>query len=58
MTVSAGAEADSNEQGEIAGYAFEPSTGDAPGFLAIPAPAAQIAGDSAQKIMLPENIRA
>ena len=29
-----------------------------PAFLAIPAPAAQIAGDSARKIILPENIRA
>ena len=47
-----------NDQGEIAGYAFDQSTGDAPGFLAILTPAAQIAGDSAQKIILPENIRA
>ena len=40
-----------NDQGEIAGYAFrskQPRR--APGFLAILAPAAQIAGDSAQKI--------
>jgi probable HAF family extracellular repeat protein len=47
-----------NDRGEIAGSAFDPSTGDIPGFLAIPAPAAQIAGDSARKMVLPENIRA
>ena len=29
-----------------------------PAFLALPAPAAQIAGDSARKIILPEAIRA
>jgi probable HAF family extracellular repeat protein len=47
-----------NDRGEIAGTAFDPSTGDAPAFLAIPAPAAQIAGDSARKITLPANVRA
>jgi len=47
-----------NDYGEIAGAAFDPSTGDAPAFLAIPSPAAQIAGDSARKITLPENVRA
>ena len=47
-----------NDRGEIAGTAFDPSTGDAPAFLAIPAPAAPIAGNSARKINLPENIRA
>ena len=47
-----------NDRGEIAGTAFEASTGASPAFLAIPAPAAQIAGDSARKIALPENIRA
>jgi hypothetical protein len=47
-----------NDFGWIAGTAFDPSTGDAPAFLAIPAPAAQIAGDSALKINLPANIRA
>jgi probable HAF family extracellular repeat protein len=47
-----------NDRGEIAGTAFDPSTGGSPAFLAIPAPAAQIAGDSAKKMMLPENIRA
>jgi probable HAF family extracellular repeat protein len=46
-----------NDRGEIAGSAFDPSTGDIPGFLAIPAPAAPIAGDSARKIRLPENVR-
>jgi probable HAF family extracellular repeat protein len=48
-----------NDQGEIAGYAvLKSNTKEQPGFLAIPAPAAQIAGDSAQKMILPENIRA
>jgi probable HAF family extracellular repeat protein len=47
-----------NDLGEIAGTAFDPSTGDAPAFLAIPAPAAQIAGDSVKKMMLPANVRA
>jgi probable HAF family extracellular repeat protein len=47
-----------NDFGWIAGTAFDPSTGDAAAFLAIPAPAAQIAGDSALKINLPANIRA
>ena len=47
-----------NDRGEIAGSAFDPSTGEIPAFLAIPAPAAQIAGDSARKMVLPENIRA
>jgi probable HAF family extracellular repeat protein len=48
-----------NDRGEIAGYTvLESNTNEQPGFLAIPAPAAQIAGDSAQKMMLPENVRA
>ena len=47
-----------NDRGEIAGTAFDPSTGDAPAFLAIPAPAAQIAGDLVGKVNLPENVRA
>lgn len=47
-----------NDQGEIAGSAFDQSTGESPAFLAIPAPTAQIAGDSAVKINLPANIRA
>ncbi len=48
-----------DNQGEIAGSAFLKSNpNEQPAFLAIPAPAAQIAGDSAQKIILPENIRA
>ena len=46
-----------NDRGEIAGTAYDPSTGASPAFLAIPVPAAQIAGGSAQKIALPENIR-
>jgi hypothetical protein len=45
-----------NDFGWIAGTAFDPSN--APAFLAIPAPTAQIAGDSALKINLPANIRA
>jgi probable HAF family extracellular repeat protein len=48
-----------NDRGEIAGTAFLKSNpNEQPAFLAIPAPAAQIAGDSAQKVTLPENIRA
>jgi hypothetical protein len=47
-----------NDQGEIAGTAFDPITGDTPAYLAVIAPAGQIAGDSAQKINLPANIRA
>jgi hypothetical protein len=47
-----------NDYGEIAGAAFDPSTGGAPAFLAIPSPAAQIAGDSVRKVTLPENVRA
>jgi probable HAF family extracellular repeat protein len=48
-----------NDWGEIAGSAFLKSNpNEQPAFLAIPAPAAQIAGDSVPKIMLPENIRA
>jgi probable HAF family extracellular repeat protein len=48
-----------NDRGEIAGSAFP--KGDPTGslaFLAIPAPAAQIAGDTASKMILPANIRA
>jgi probable HAF family extracellular repeat protein len=47
-----------NDRGEIAGTAFDSSTGDSPAFLAVPSPAAQIAGDSARKVTLPENVRA
>jgi probable HAF family extracellular repeat protein len=48
-----------NDQGEIAGTAVLLSNpNEQPAFLAIPAPAAQIAGDSAQKMILPENVRA
>jgi probable HAF family extracellular repeat protein len=47
-----------NDRGEIAGSAFDKShPNEAPAFLAIPAPAAQIAGDSARKIILPANVR-
>ena len=48
-----------NDRGEIAGTTILKSNpNEAPAFLAIPAPAAQIAGDSARKIDLPETIRA
>jgi probable HAF family extracellular repeat protein len=48
-----------NDRGEIAGSAvLKSNPNEAPAFLAIPAPAAQIAGDWAQKAILPENIRA
>ncbi len=48
-----------NDRGEIAGTSFLKSNpNEAPAFLAIPAPAAQIAGDSARKITLPETVRA
>lgn len=47
-----------NDYGEIAGTAFDPATGDTPAFLAVPSPAAQIAGDSVKKMILPANVRA
>jgi probable HAF family extracellular repeat protein len=48
-----------NDRGEIAGTAILKSNpNEQPAFLAIPAPAAQIAGDSARKVILPETIRA
>ena len=48
-----------NDRGEIAGTAvLKSNPNEQPAFLAIPAPAAQIAGDSARKMILPENIRA
>jgi probable HAF family extracellular repeat protein len=47
-----------NDRGEIAGSAFDPSTGESPAFLAIPSPTAQIAGNSVKKMMLPANVRA
>jgi probable HAF family extracellular repeat protein len=48
-----------NDRGEIAGSAvLKSNPNEAPAFLAIPAPAAQIAGDSAPKITLPANVRA
>jgi probable HAF family extracellular repeat protein len=47
-----------NDRGEIAGTAILKSNpNEQPAFLAIPAPTGQIAGDSAQKMILPENIR-
>jgi len=49
-----------NDRGEIAGTAFDPSTGEAPAFLAVahcgPA-AAEPATDPIPKVTLPENIR-
>jgi probable HAF family extracellular repeat protein len=48
-----------NDRGQIAGTAvLKSNPNEQPAFLAIPAPAAQIAGDSARKMNLPENIRA
>ena len=48
-----------NDRGEIAGSAvLKSNPNEAPAFLAIPAPAAQIAGDLARKVVLPEAIRA
>ena len=48
-----------NDRGEIAGTAvLKRNPNEQPAFLAIPAPAAQIAGDSARRITLPETIRA
>jgi probable HAF family extracellular repeat protein len=50
-----------SDRGEISGTAVlknNPDPTATTAFLVIPAPAAQIAGDSAQKMILPENIRA
>lgn len=47
-----------NNQGEIAGTAYDQRTGESLAFLAIPAPAAQIAGDSVRKVTLPDSVRA
>jgi probable HAF family extracellular repeat protein len=48
-----------NDLGEIAGTAvLKSDPNEAPAFLAIPAPAAPIAGDSVRRISLPANIRA
>jgi probable HAF family extracellular repeat protein len=47
-----------NDRGEISGTAvLKSNPNEQPAFLAIPAPAAQIAGDSARKMILPENVR-
>jgi len=51
---------DINDHGEIVGYAFDQSTGDTPGYLAVPA---DCGGDceanlsAGQKVALPENVR-
>jgi probable HAF family extracellular repeat protein len=50
-----------NDRGEISGNAVlknNPNPNATTAFLAIPAPAAQIAGASVQKMMLPANVRA
>jgi hypothetical protein len=48
-----------NDRGEIAGTAYDPSNpNDTPAFLLIPTLTGRIAGDSALKLTLPENIRA
>ena len=48
-----------NDLGEIAGTAYDPSSPNVPtpAFLAVPTPAAQIAGDT-MKMILPANVRA
>lgn len=56
-----------NDLGQITGQAFDPSTGDAPAFLATPecdgdnteseSAAAQVGGNPTPKVVLPENIR-
>jgi hypothetical protein len=50
-----------NDRGEVSGTAVDrnnPNPNATTAFSAIPAPTAQIAGVSAQKMILPENIRA
>jgi probable HAF family extracellular repeat protein len=50
-----------NDRGEISGTAVDkndPNPNATTAFLAIPAPTAQIAGDSARKMVLPEAVRA
>jgi probable HAF family extracellular repeat protein len=58
--------ADINERGEIVGQAYDPSSGDTPGFLATPgcdgdnsedlSSEAEV-GNPAARIVLPENVR-
>jgi probable HAF family extracellular repeat protein len=51
---------DINDGGEIVGAAFDPSTGEAPAFLAIPQTGwspAQVGGNSSPRVILPENVR-
>jgi probable HAF family extracellular repeat protein len=59
---------DINDRGEIAGWAYDPSTGNGPGFLAIPcdekhadtqgcADAAQNVSGERARVVLPENVR-
>ncbi len=49
-----------NDRGEIAGTAFDQSTGELPAFLAIPeagSSAAKLGGNSSPRVILPENLR-
>jgi len=49
-----------NDRGEIAGTAFDPSTGESPAFLAVPhckSPATQPDRDSIPKVPPPESVR-
>ncbi len=49
-----------NDRGEIAGTAFDQSTGKLPAFLAVPeagSSAAPLVGDATKKVILPENVR-
>lgn len=46
-----------NDRGEIAGTGFDPNTGNAPAFLAIPVESSASDAKSSQKLTLPENIR-
>ncbi len=49
-----------NSEGEIAGTAFDQTTGDTPAFLAVPeagSSAAPLGGNSSPRVILPENVR-
>ena len=51
---------DINDHGEIAGGAYDPNTGDASAFLAVPSHGkghCEAGSSAAQKIILPENVR-
>ena len=51
---------DINDSGEIAGGAYDPNTGDAPAFLAVPSHGkghCEAGSSGGQKVILPENVR-